>query len=179
MTLEDIYYVGQTVAVVAILGSLFAVITQLRQATKQIKSAHETARQTALRDQIEGLERMTRTIYETPGLAAVLLRGNQGLGGLSDEERLRYITFCTTAFRVWERLHVQYVAGQIDADLWTTHINELRAQASFQGAKEVWALRGSMFSDAFQQFMKGLEPGAAGEVLTGARAAGGVDVSQP
>ncbi len=34
MTLENIYYVGQTVAVVAILGSLVAIYTQQRQANK-------------------------------------------------------------------------------------------------------------------------------------------------
>jgi len=34
MTLEEIYYIGQTIAVVAILGSLFAIFLQQRQANR-------------------------------------------------------------------------------------------------------------------------------------------------
>lgn len=44
MSLESIYYVGQTVAVVAIVGSLLAVFFQLRQASKQIRESNSQAR---------------------------------------------------------------------------------------------------------------------------------------
>ena len=131
MSLENIYYVGQTIAVVAILGSLIALIYQLRQAT--------------------------RTIYETPGLADILLRGNAGLDALNDADRLRYITFCVSSFRIWEGLHAQFVDGRIDPELWDMHINELRAQRDFAGSRQVWAFRGPSFSKAFQAFMTTLE----------------------
>jgi len=150
MSLENIYYVGQTIAVVAILGSLIALIYQLRQANRM-------ARKTAMQVQIDGLLAMTRTIYETPGLADILLRGNAGLDALNDADRLRYITFCVSSFRIWEGLHAQFVDGRIDPELWEMHVHELRAQRDFAGSRQVWAFRGPSFSKAFQAFMTTLE----------------------
>lgn len=150
MTLESIYYIGQTVAVIAILGTLIAVIYQLRQ-------SNQTARIAATQAQIEGLLAMTRTIYETPGLAGILLSGNAGLDQLGPEQRLRYITFCVSSFRIWEGLHAQYIDGRIDSELWDMHVNELRVQRNFEGARQVWAFRGAMFSKDFQAFMATLE----------------------
>lgn len=150
MTLENIYYIGQTIAVLAILGTLIALIYQLRQSNK-------VARKTAVQIQIDGLLAMTRTIYETPGLADILLSGNKGLEHLKEADRLRYITFCVSSFRIWEGLYAQFVDGRIDPELWAAHINELRAQRNFEGAKQVWAFRGPSFSKSFQTFMATLE----------------------
>ena len=50
MPLENIYYIGQTIAVIAILGSLFVLIFQVRQANMLTRVA-------AVREQIDGLKR--------------------------------------------------------------------------------------------------------------------------
>ena len=56
MTLEEIYYVGQTIAVIAIVGSLFALIAQNHAAQKLVRDA-------AVRNQVEGLQSISRLFW--------------------------------------------------------------------------------------------------------------------
>jgi len=165
VSLENIYYIGQTVAVAAILGSLIVLILQVHHANKQAAAENLAQRKRTMYQQINSLQEMTRTIYETPGLAEILLAGNHGLGRLQDGDRLRYITYCTTIYRIWENLHAQLESGQVDQALWDIHANELRNQLGFVGAREVWTFRKPMFSQAFQDYVATLDlPSAQGRL---------------
>ena len=78
MTLEEIYFVGQTIAAAAIIGSLLALIAQNHAAQKMVRDA-------AVRSQVEGLQNISRALFETPGMADVWFRGIGGLDHLSEE----------------------------------------------------------------------------------------------
>ena len=145
MSLENIYYIGQTIAVVAILGSLIALIIQMRHANK-------LARRAAAFSQTEGLQNIQRTIVETPGLVGVLHRGNSGLSLLDDEERILFISFHTYALRVWEGLHRQFIDGHLDEALWRAHCRHLRDFQNLAGTKEVWSIKRHIYSKSFREF---------------------------
>ena len=145
MTLEEIYYVGQTIAVIAIVGSLLALIAQNRATQKAVRDA-------TVRNQIEGLQNISRALFETPDLANVWLRGIEGIENLSGEERVRFTAYVTYALRTWEGLYVQFQNEQLPDEVWTGHIEMLRAMQALTGVKNVWALRGHAFSQNFQNF---------------------------
>jgi hypothetical protein len=130
MTLEEIYYVGQTIAVVAIVGSLIVLIMQNRE-------AHQLARDSALRHQIEGLQNISRLLFETPGMADVWVRGGAGLDKLSPEDRVKFMAYMTYTLRIWEGLHAQFLRGQLGDELWRVHAKQLRDVQEFNGVKQM------------------------------------------
>ena len=148
MTLEGIYYVGQTIAVVAIIGSLIVLIVQNRQ-------AHQLAVDTAVRHQIEGMQNISRSLFETPGLADIWRRGNMGLGHLVEEDRVRYLSFLTYTLRIWETSHAVFIKGDVVEALWISHTRQLRDVQDMEGVKQGWDMRRHVFSEAFQTFYDG------------------------
>lgn len=145
MTLEEIYYVGQTIAVIAIIGSLVALIAQNHASQKMVRDA-------AVRTQVEGLQNISRALFETPGLAEIWVRGIVGFDQLSNEERVKFTAFVTYTLRIWEGLHAQFRHRQLGEEVWRGHIQQLRDVQIFDGLKKVWELRRHTFSEEFQEF---------------------------
>ena len=145
MSLEEIYYIGQTFAVISIVGSLIVLIFQMMQANR-------LARESARRDQVEGLQQMSRGLYETPGLAEIWGRANANFDELTEAERIRFITYVTYTLRIWEGLHAQYTDGQLNPEMWDVHVKNLRDVQELNGSKKVLSLRSHIFSSAFCEF---------------------------
>ena len=130
MTLEEIYFVGQTIAAVAIIGSLFALIAQNYAAQK-------TARDAAARTQFEGLQNISRALFETPGMADLWVRGMSGIDHFSNEERVKYTAFYVWSLRIWEGLYAQLSRRQVDPAIWQGHVQQLRSTQEFEGVRAV------------------------------------------
>ena len=145
MTLEEIYYVGQTIAAIAIIGSLVALIAQNH-------AAHKLVRDAAIRSQVEGLQNIPRALFETPGMADVWVRGIENIDQLSNEDRVKFMAFVTYTFRIWEGLHAQFRHSQLDKEVWRGHTQMLRGVQVLAGVKNVWGLRRHAFSQEFQIF---------------------------
>ncbi|UVO52584.1 hypothetical protein [Sphingomonas sp. SUN039] len=147
MTLEDINYVAQSVGVVAILGTFVALLVQMRQTNRLLRNQ-------AKRALIDGTRMISETVYQTPGLAELLVRAMAGgLDGLSPPERLQIMSFLMTAERIWEAMFVQYQEGMIDEELWKAHSRQTQAAFNDNAAmREFWALRREFFMPAYSAF---------------------------
>ena len=95
MTLEELYYVSQIVAVVAILASLAAVYWQVRQ-TNMIARADLT--HSAF---LQGTQIQT-SLYDTPEKADLMYRALRGSSPLSDPERVRVEVALAAVFGMHE-----------------------------------------------------------------------------
>jgi hypothetical protein len=95
MTLEELYYISQIVAVVAILASLTAVYWQVRQANMIARAelTHSTYLQSA---QIQA------SLYDTPEKADLMYRALRGTSPLSDPERVRVEVALAAVFGMHE-----------------------------------------------------------------------------
>lgn len=149
MTLENVYYIGQTIAVVAILGTLIILIVQLRQANK-------LARNAANREQIASMHAATRLFIDNPDIADLWIRGNKDVLGLTEAERLRYASLRLSLWRLWEALYTQHRDGLVDEDLWEAHLVQARMALNEPGAKAVWAIAKPTFTKNFQAFFDNL-----------------------
>ena len=158
MTLEEIYYVSQSIAAIAIIGSLVALIGQNYASQKMTRDA-------AVRNQIEGLQNVSRALFETPGMADVWVRGLGSFDQLSNEDRVKFTAFVTYTLRIWEGLHAQFRHRQLDGDIWRGHILQLRDVQNFEGSKKVWELRRHAFSEEFREFYEcNLSQGTAHDI---------------
>lgn len=147
MTLEEVYYVSQIVAVVAIFCSLVAVLVQMRQTNRLLRNQ-------ARRDQINGVKSISEAFYSTPGLADLVARASAGgLEALTEAERMQLVAFQTAAERTWEAMHQQFLDGQIDAALWEAHLEHARASWRLNPAvRAIWATRAHFFTAQYRAF---------------------------
>jgi hypothetical protein len=145
VTLAELSDASQAVAAVAVVASLIIIILQNHQ-------ANILAREEAMRRQIEGLQTLSRVLFETPGMADIWERGTSDFDSLPNQERIRFLSFVAYTCRIWEALHRQHLRGQLDDDLWRSHVQMLRDVQGLEGHKRAWALRKHVFSEAFQTF---------------------------
>lgn len=162
MTLEDINYLAQTIGVVAILGTFVAVLIQMRQTNRLLRNQ-------AKRALIEGTKMISETVYQTPGLAEMLVRAMAGgLDGLSPAERLQVMSFLMTAERTWEGMFVQYQEGMIDEELWQAHSRQTQAAFNDNTAmRQFWAMRREFFMPAYRAFRDAQIAGKGGSETLG------------
>jgi hypothetical protein len=147
MTLEDINYIAQTIGVVAILGTFVAVLIQMRQTNRLLRNQ-------AKRAQIDGIKAISEAVYQTPGLADILMRGVAGgLGSLTPAERLQLLSYLMMAERAWEAMFVQYQDGLIDEELWQAHSRQTQAAINDNPVMaEFWASRREFFMPAYRAY---------------------------
>jgi len=104
MTLEAIYYIGQTIAVLAIVISLIFVGVQIRQNTAQTKA-----------DAAEAAHRSFLDWYynQTPEMAAVFVKANEDFESLSTEDRLVTFTIAMPMLMNLQEAHIKWIEGTL------------------------------------------------------------------
>lgn len=154
MTLENIYYVGQTVAVVAIVASLAFVGVQIRQNTRATRAASHGAVSNALND-------VNRMFAENADLTKIWLAGMRERKALSEEERWRFDAMARAYFHVCETMFIQARLGAGDRGVLAAEVEGMRAVLAAPGVKEWWAENPFGFCAEFRAYVAGLAAGKA------------------
>jgi len=166
MTLEEIAIVSQIVSSGGVIASLIFVGFQVRQSNQMMGD-------TAIRHHAERIQSVSKAMFEAPDLADIWLRGGEGLGKLSAEERVRFINLNLYVLRIWEQLHLQKERGMMDVQMWDANINILRdIHHQLPGTAAVWGLKRHLFSRRFQDFYESFVATGEGQTLYGEPARG-------
>ena len=141
MTLEDIYYISQIVAVVAILASLAAVYWQVRQTNKIARAdlTHSAWLQTG---------QMQLSLYDTPEKADLMNRALRGTGPLSDAESLRMDAAIAVALGVHEAGFNLRQRGLIEAGTYNALESATRDYMRSAYVRDWWAQNRNKGRDA-------------------------------
>lgn len=136
----------QMIANLAVIASLIFVVLQVRMGVQML-------RESAIRNHTDKVQSVSRMLSENPQLCELWARGSKaGLEGLSDAERVQFVNFYTHVLRVWEELYLQYKSGLMNNALWAANMTILRDTHEMRGAREAWAVRRHLFTQAFQDF---------------------------
>lgn len=149
MSLENIYYIGQTIAVVALFVSILFVGFQLRQNTKALKATSHHA----ITDSFNALNAL---IISDPKIARMWRLGMQGSAELSEDERTAYGFMMLGYARVFETLFYQNNTGTMEKKLFETELNTLRWAATNPGYREWWAANPISLSAEYREFIGGI-----------------------
>ncbi len=149
MDLETIYYIGQTLAVLAVLASLVFVGLQVKQNTKALKATSHHA----ITDSFNHLNAILGT---DPKAARIWRLGHMGLDNLGDDEQVSFAYLCIGYTRVFETLYFQNKNGTMDASLFETENRSLRWAMGNPGFREWWTTNPISFSDEYRQFIETL-----------------------
>lgn len=146
MLLADVNTIVQIGANLAVLVSVIFLVFQARLGIRMLKDA-------AVRNHMDKAQSVSRILSENPQLAELWARGHkQGIDVLSDAERVQFVNFYTYVLRIWEELFLQHQRGLIDELTWSANVRILRDIKEMPGARDAWAVRRHLFTEAFQQF---------------------------
>ncbi len=154
MTLENIYYVGQTIAVVALLISILFVGYQIRQNTKAIRATSHHAI-------TDSFNQLNTLLISDPKCVSVYRRGVAGLENLDDDERISFAYLNLAYQRIFETLFYQYKNGTMDEKLFEAELATLKWVAGYPGFRQWWAENPISLSAEYRVFMDELIAEAA------------------
>lgn len=149
MTLEDIYYIGQTFAVIGIFGSLIFVGIQIRQNTR-VTRAHS---HNAVSD---GLNQINRLFIESGDVTRIWLAGMKDRQALTESDRWRFDSALRAYMHVCETMYIQANLGVGDRSIMTAEENGIRTIFTSPGAREWWAENPYGFCTEFREYIDGL-----------------------
>ena len=151
MSLQGIGALVQIGANVAVLASVLFLAVQASLGIQMLKDA-------AQRNHMDKAQSVSRMLAENPQLAELWARGSKvGVAKLNDAERVQFVNFLTYVLRIWEELFLQHQRGLIDEDMWQANMLIVRDTKPMPGARDAWAVRRHLFTEAFQQFFESLD----------------------
>jgi hypothetical protein len=150
VTLEEIYYISQIVAVVGIFASLIFVGLQIRQNTRAIKATSHHA----ITDSFNAIN---NSILSDPKVARLWRLGMAGAEGLDEDEGVSFSFMALSYMRIFETLYYQYTNGTLDKNLFDEELNTLKWTVKENpGFRAWWAANPISLSAEFRAFIDGL-----------------------
>lgn len=143
MTLERIFLVSQTVAALAIVGSLIFVAIELRNSNRE--SRYRAAEEAHQKYQALQLE-----VASNGDLARVWVSGIQEIASLSQIDRTRFLLAAHNVFKNWERVHLVYVEGHLPREIYEAADLMAGDLLGYQGLRSAWSARQKYFNRAFR-----------------------------
>ena len=156
LTLEGIYFIGQTIAAVAIVISLIYVGRQVKQNTEATQIGASQA-----------FVQMFNTITNNIGSTAsdIWLRGVRDFDGLNEHEKVRFSTSAAQLVRVFESAYYQWRRGALDNDIWSGFSRAQLDILNEPGMKQWWSIRKRWHGDQFQTWIDGCLESEAAEPM--------------
>ena len=148
MGLEQLSFISEIVAAIAVIASLIYVGRQVRENTTATKSAAAQAMAGAVNGYV-GL------INSSTNLADILHRGATGMNKLQGGEVIQFGAFLDQMFINCEAVYYQWRDGVLDERLWDTYRHVIVDMMSQEGSREWWANRrhwfGTEFADSVEE----------------------------
>ena len=146
MNLEQLYYLGELIGVIAVVVSLIYVGAQVRQNTTSMRNAAET-------EYANGLNELTLGTVMNREFSEVWFRGESRLEELADVDRQRLILFEIVGLSNWRRSFESHKRGVLSDDVWNEQIGGIELLAQRQSVREAWKIFGHTFSPEFRDYM--------------------------
>lgn len=145
MDWEAIGAIGEVVAA-------FAVVISLLYLANQIRAQNRESRLASIHELTESFRNAILS-FQNPNLADVFARGKTGFEGLSETERLQFMSMVQHIFRVWEDAYHQQRAQRLDRRIWEAMVVQFSGYLSLPGVVRVWEIRKQSYSRDFREFV--------------------------
>jgi hypothetical protein len=147
MSLEEIFYMSQTVASVAVVASLVFVGLQVRGAERA---------QRALMQQGRADRTASASIkMADPALAPIWHKGLSG-ADLTPDEFVQWMMLARSSFLSGEDSFLQYKAGQLDRRAFDSYVAGATFYMTSPGLRAAWKISAGQFGREFREFVTSL-----------------------
>jgi hypothetical protein len=151
VTLEEIFYVSQTVASVAVVGSLIFVGLQVRGAERAQRAIMQQGR-------ADRTSAASLTLAQ-PDLARIWRKGLAGDTDLTPDEFSQWMAMVRSAFLSGEDSFLQYKAGQLDQRAFDSYVAGATFFLAQPGMRAAWKVSAPQFGSDFRAFGDSLVAG--------------------
>ena len=145
MTLEEMFYLSQSIASVAVVGSLVYLGLQVRAADRGQRSIMQQGR-------ADRASRASLTVA-SPEMAAVWQKGMEADPTLTQVEVTQWLLMCRSAFLSGEDSFLQHQAGALDQASFDSYCAGVRSYMAQVGFRAAWTLLGRQFGRDFREFV--------------------------
>ena len=145
MTLEDVFYLSQSIASVAVVGSLIYFGIQVRAADRGQRSIMQQGRA----DRVSTASLTTAA----PELAAVWQKGMVADPTLTRIEVTQWLLMCRSAFLSGEDSFLQHQVGTLDQAAFDSYCAGVRSFFGQVGFRAAWKVLGGQFGKDFREFV--------------------------
>jgi len=144
MPLEQIFYLSQSIAAVAVVASLLYLAQQVRQAERVQRATMQQGR----------ADRTSQAALAiaSPELARVLQKGMAGDAELSHEEFTQWMMICRALFLSGEDSLLQHQAGLLSDAAFDSYVAGVKFYMSTPGFRVAWKLSEDQFGNDFRSF---------------------------
>ena len=149
MSLSDLASLGSFVSGFAVLASLIFVGFQLRQNARAVQASTSLGHTSAY-------NQVVAPLITEPDLTRIWRIGLGDPGALSDDERVRFIIYCSTMFRFFEAQREQWRLQQLSTVHWNFIESQLRGFIAHRGVQHFWQLRRHTHSGEFADWVDSL-----------------------
>ena len=148
MNWEAISAIAELLAAGGIIASVLYVAAQIRQNTKQSRSAAQQAF-------IQELGNALRTQAQNREWADLLLRGLNDLESLDPTARLQFTTHIGQVLRLYESAYLHYLDGALDRRFWHGLETTMTDILGYSGVRATFELRRHHFTEEFGKLVDG------------------------
>jgi hypothetical protein len=148
MTLESIAYISQSIASLAVIGSLIYLGIQVHDAQRSQRGMMQKAR--ADRTSANSLA------VANPDLARIWLKGGAGDSSLTDVEFTQWMMMVRSAMLSGEDSVLQYKAGLLSKETFDTYVSGARFYMRRPGFRAAWRLSREQFGSEYRAFVDAL-----------------------
>ena len=135
MTIEEVGAIGELVAAIATVGTLFYLAIQIRQSTKATRA--EMLQQHSL-----SLQSTLLATGSDAQASRVLNAGLRSWDDLSEEEQGQFSLMMSGTFQGFESMFYQHRSGLLQEEMWQSHETRLRWYLARRGVRAWWKLAG-------------------------------------
>ena len=144
MSLEHIFYVSQSIAAVAVIGSLLYLAQQVRQAERVQRATMQQGR-------ADRTSQASLTLASSE-LVRVFQKGISGSADLTREEFTQWLWICRALFLSGEDSFLQHEAGMLSDAAFDSYVAGVNFYFSMPGMRAAWKLLESQFGSDFRAF---------------------------
>lgn len=147
MNWEAIGAVGELGGFIAVVASLVYVAVQVKQNTRELRSAGADSVVESIRD-------WHKILFQTAGTFEVFWSGLQDQESLDPKDRAKFMMIAFSFFKTVENLHFKYESGDLDEAVWRAWSVMLHSFIEHPGFQAYWRVRRSAFTPVFQSWVE-------------------------
>jgi hypothetical protein len=149
MELEQLYYLGELVGVVAIIGSLMFVGVQMRQSTHATRAASHHAI-------TDTMNQANLAIAHNPEFAQIWVSGLEDRGSLNESQMAQFDMQLLSYFHIFDTMFYQARVGAGDVSLLKSEEGGIAFLSSQRGVQEWWSENPYGYSPEFRAYINSL-----------------------
>lgn len=143
MDLQQLYYAGELLGILAVIGSLLYVGRQVRQNTASMINAAST-------DYSNGLNALTISMVMDRDFAEIWTKGESQFDELDEVDKRRLLFYELVGLSTWRRSFDLHQQGLLPEDVWNEQVGGIGILAQRQSVRLAWERFSHTFSPSFR-----------------------------